>query len=182
MVLPAAAPRRTSKADRVAALPPAGVVQATDAAADAPSRTNGAIVPSSIGRNEAAMPPSGPGDDDEATPPASSEPAIVAPRKPPSVQRSPRRRSSDVVSAQRVKDASTLPPAVENVRRVSEKVPAAPTRHRRSGSSPLQYRRPVGPTGGATPHAGAVRPENVTAAATSDPTASGSERLTEVTI
>src|ERR1700692_3473575 len=100
MVLPATTPSRTSKAESVDDGPPAGaVVHATEAATEPVSSTKGAMSPSSKGRKDAVTAASGPGDTLEVTPSRLSVPVIVEPIAPPSVHRSPRRRSSVAVTA-----------------------------------------------------------------------------------
>src|SRR5579883_588204 len=115
MVLPAATPRRTSSAVSVA---PAA--HESDAASDAESNTKGATSPSSTGRKDAVIAPSGPGDTVELAPFTSIVPVAVVPTPPPTVQRSPIRRSMDAMTAYFANDASTLLPPDENTSLVSE--------------------------------------------------------------
>src|SRR5258708_24772667 len=116
-----------------------GDVQPSAAPSDAVRSTNGATSPSSSARYDAANVSIGPGDKSYVRPATSSVPTRVAPTAPPSVQRSPTRRSSDALTACFVKRASSVVPCDVSLRRVLANPYDTPARQSRgSPSSPEQ--------------------------------------------
>src|ERR1700733_3275640 len=119
MVLPAATPSRPSNAhsdcDGTPWLPE-GVVQETALPSEAVKRRKGATLPSSSARNEPLSVSSGPGDRSKEEPGGGMDPTSVEPTAPPTVQRSPTRRSRDAVTACLEKLASWVVPCVVSSR------------------------------------------------------------------